>query len=282
MWVNSQLVQGASGGLPICVYGRPYSGFQTVANRSASAAASVVLPVDSAPSRHTRFTSAVTRASLRAARVDGRGSEPRRPSSSIVHRDRPTAEPGDRRRRRHLGARGGGERRRAPDARSSAGQRDRRARRARDARAGGRSSAPRVRPRARRGSGECRRRGVLAVADDDAEALLGLARQVPGARARARRACPRRRGARARARASRPRDRAPDGRASRGGAGGARPAARAAARRPGRQARDRRARGRVARGRARSSSARASTRCSSPATSRRSSATASPTCSRLA
>ena len=78
IWVNSQLVQGASGGLPICVYGRPYSGFQTVANRSASAAASVVLPVDSAPSRHTRFTSAVTRASLRAARVTWRGSEPRR------------------------------------------------------------------------------------------------------------------------------------------------------------------------------------------------------------
>ena len=78
MCVNSQLVQGASAGRPICVYGRPYSGFHTVPNRSASAAASVVLPVDSAPSRHTRFTSVATRASLRGTTSARRGVGARR------------------------------------------------------------------------------------------------------------------------------------------------------------------------------------------------------------
>jgi hypothetical protein len=62
MWVDSVLVQGAPAGLPIWVYGLPYSGFQTASNRAASACARVVLPVDSAPIRQTRFTCGTGRA----------------------------------------------------------------------------------------------------------------------------------------------------------------------------------------------------------------------------
>ena len=69
MWVNSQLVQAAPGGRPSCVYGRPYSGFQRVSYRSASRRASVVLPVDSAPSRQTRFTSDGTARAYAIARA---------------------------------------------------------------------------------------------------------------------------------------------------------------------------------------------------------------------
>ena len=64
MCVNSSLVHGASGSRPISVYGRPYSGFHTVSYSFASAHASVVLPVDSAPSRRTRLTGSLTRVSL--------------------------------------------------------------------------------------------------------------------------------------------------------------------------------------------------------------------------
>ena len=69
MWVNSALVHGASGSRPISVYGRPYSGFQASPTSSASERASVVFPVDSAPSRQIRLTSPCTGAAYGIARI---------------------------------------------------------------------------------------------------------------------------------------------------------------------------------------------------------------------
>ncbi len=168
-------------------------------------------------------------------------------SSSIGHRDRPTAEPGDRRGRRHLRA-GRGREQRCRTTRGAAwGRGSRRPRRPLDARPRGRPAAPRLRAGARGGCRQRGRGGRARIGGRGRRAAPRARRTLPRARARARRAGPRRRRARARPRARRPGD-PPAGRGCCGRrAGAARPRARAAPGRAGGQARGCRARRCVAR-----------------------------------